>query len=266
MTIQLGDTGKIAHGTLKTFSFSTPQFRETFLGDAGAITLPTVEGATNQVSFTVQLSDLPTISPTPFSMKYTASIICAGKVGASATTLNYRVFKNGTSIVQSSNASLTATQYWTQSHHRWFDVLVGDVLDVRLWSNQLDTTLDYYALVIYPTQFSFTKQNVIVKDLTYNTTVSATPSITQGRSAGVGNNGGLYIHPTTSPALVVAVTTGNVVFPTYVQNAGTSTYFGKVSWGDFNNNVSNIYTSATVHPDYQRNVLPSTISFREVLR
>lgn len=259
MTILIGDTGKTAHGTLKTFNISIPAAREVSLGSS---TLPSSEGATNQVSFTVQTSDLPTITPSTTGLKYLAVIIVGGKSGVAATTVNYRLFKNGSSLL-TSNASHLAGQYWTQTHWRWFDVANGDVLEVRNWANVADATIDYCAIQIYPVNLFVSASNVMLKDLTLGATLQ--PAITGAgvRSVLVGLNNAYSLTPTSISTINANVTTTAPVLGSIVPNPS----FGivRVTTGELNATSTGAANHASLI-SYQRNCYPSSISFREVLR
>jgi hypothetical protein len=226
MTVLWGDTGKVITGPLKTFTFQTATPREVSLGN---ITLPNAEGTTNQISFTVQQSDLPTITPNPVSMKYAVNIIASGKC-VTAANVSFRIFKNGVSLA-TTNTTGTANQFWSQNHWRWYDVAVGDVLEVRIWSNQIDTTLDYSGIMIVPTNVVLSKPNTILKDLTYTIGTTANqPNISGAgvRSAVVGNNQSVLIMVAnvsnaglgnTNGGLSVTVSSGNILTFPYIFSA-----------------------------------------------
>lgn len=274
MTIQWGDTGKIAYGALKTFAFACATPREVALGST---TLPSAEGVTNQVSFTVQQSDLPTITPNPLSMKYVACVIVSGKVGASATNVSYRIFKNGTSLATTFGAG-TATQYWSHNHWRWFDVSAGDVLDVRVWSNQTDTTIDYAGLMIYPAAVVFSKPGTILKDVSYtngststggsnpNPTGAGVRSVTVVTTSGSSfpiqsNTAAGSLSGLTSPGTMVS---GTPVPYSALVSASTG-LFRTANGGDTTATFTQVYNDTTTIR-VQKNGIPTTIFFREILR
>ncbi|WP_026694073.1 hypothetical protein [Peribacillus kribbensis] len=258
----LGDTGKQAHGPLKTFNITTATPRET------AITsnlLPSAEGTANQVSYTVQNSDLPVITPNPGSMKYTVGVYVSGKAGAAATTINYRIFKNGVSIAQS-NHTATAGQYWTSSHFRWADVAPGDLLEVRVWANVADATIDYSAIQIFPYLTYLAKPGSILKDVVIsgtNTVInltgagvrSVTPPSTQGISINLSN--------ITSARTTISTSGTNYLF--YAMPVHPTLGMFRVEYGD-NGGLSTQSNSSATDIRQFRNFLPTFISFREVLR
>lgn len=261
MTVQFSDTGKTAHGTLKSFSISLAAPNEVSMGSS---TLPTTEGATNQVSFTIGSGDLPTITPSPISMKYLAAVIVSGKCNTAAT-ISYRVFKNGSSLV-TSTAGATANQFWTHTHWRWFDVQVGDVLDVRVWSNQADTTIDYCALQIYPANIFLSPPNVILKDL--NFAISSTvPNPFTGagvRATILGNSNTCILSPSNVSGAWFTLLTSAMTIYSFMPNPTVGLL--RMSNGGDTNATSTTANNNATQISIVRNGIPPAISFREVLR
>lgn len=260
MTVLLGDTGKVAHGPLKTFTFTMATPREVSLGSS---TLPSTEGATNQVSFTIQSSDLPTLSPAPLSFKYLACVIVSGKCGATSTTINYRIFKNGSSVITSNTPAHTANFYWTQSHWRWFDVSIGDVLDVRTWASVTDATIDYAALVVYPANVFLSKVNIILKDFLVSTPFALTLTGAGVRTTNPQTNNSIFITPSSVSTLNFQVS--NVGCNLYALSPNPTVGTIRMNTGDASAAGSTGFSDAT-RINYQRNYVPTTISFREILR
>lgn len=259
MTVQWGDTGKVAFGTLKTFNitFATP--RETLIGTPVS-SLPTTNPGTPQITITIQSSDLPTISPNSISQKYTALLFIGGKnTDAASQTINYQCFKNGVAVSGATGSQLVPSgQFWTHTHYRFFDVQVGDVLGVSLWCTNANMNYDYYALSIFPTQMNLGK-SYINKDVSlsgYNNPVlsSGTPSRRVQDY--------LYVFPCNLTSISIKPT-GNTVFGALSWNS--SYFLGRVGYGDNFTGTDNI-AHATNRPYYSMNTLPTTISFREILR
>lgn len=270
MAILWGDTGKVAYGSLKTFNFQTPM-REVSLG---TVTLPNAEGTSNQVSFTIQQSDLPTITPNAFSMKYAVLVIASGKC-VTAATVNYRIFKNGTSLNTSSSTG-TANQYWTHNHYRWYDISAGDVLEVRCWSNQTDTNIDYACLLIYPANVVLSKANTILKDLTYtNGTTTSCPKPTglglRTVTDDIGASNGFFpinnsvAIGSTNGLIGVGVMSGTpIIFP-YLWSSSLGTFRTNYD-GDINGLQTKVGSNSATAMTVIRNGIPASISFREILR
>jgi hypothetical protein len=257
MTVQLGDTGKVAYGTLKTFNIALATPRETLLGTP--VALPATEPISGQFSFTVQAADLPTITPSPISTKYTALVYAGGKnADAAAQNVNWRVLKNGVSVATGTHTGVPASQFWTHGYFQYMDVVVGDVLEIRLWSPSANVNYDYYSIAISMTRVQLGNAQ-INKDVLYGTGVFS--SLVSG---------------TPSAQLTHTCT----VFPSDVNTVGVGLSnnhnFGALKWnatyqafrtelGD-NTITTQTFASTTNRPVYRRNAIPGTISFREVLR
>lgn len=259
MTLQLGDTGKVAFGNLKTFNITLATPRETILGSPIG-SLPTSNPGTPQITYTIQTSDLPSITPSPLGVQYTALLIVGGKnTDAAAQTINYQCYKNG-SIVTGGNGlqSVPSWQFWTQSHYRFLGVQVGDVLGVSLWCTNANMNYDYYALSIHPTQMNLGK-SYINKDVNFSNYIA--PSLSSGvPSRRVTDY--LYIFPSNSTTKSITPN-GNVNFGTLSWNS--SYFLGKIGYGDFNIGTD-VVSHASNRPYYSMNTVPTTISFREILR
>lgn len=258
MSLLIGDTGKAQIGLLKSYAITPGTARETLLTGGSILTLPTTEPATAQVSFTVQSSDLPTI-PGNVPMKYNVSLVCSGKIGVAASVVNYRVLKNGVSVAQAAGASATATQFWTHTHWRTFDVQLGDVLDVKYWAVQSDVTLDFYGLIAYPSQPMLYKQGMILKDLTFSNVINSPTFTTTFSVPQIWN---FFTYPL-SVTTAISIGTGTTAYPAIVPN---NTY-GLFRTAQGENSASNTdqRVSATQR-QMAAQYYPSNISFREVLR
>lgn len=259
MTVLWGDTGKIAYGPLKTYNVSLSAQRETLLGSP--LALPTTEPTTAQISFTVQTSDFPTITPTPLGVKYTAIIFGSGKnTDASSQSVSFRMLKNGSSVATGSAGSTPTSQFWTHTYMQFFDIAVGDVLEVKLWATSVNVNVDFYAIVVHPTRINVGTA-LLNKDVSYSNLV-AHPVLTLG-TPGVQATNFNSIAPSSSLPNQVVNLTANCIFAALSWN---STFLsGKVGCGDAAQSVTTL-NHATNHPYYQRNSIPTTMTFREVLR
>jgi hypothetical protein len=140
----------------QTLNITYKPAQETLL--ATPQTLPTSEPATPQISYTIQESDLPTLSLTPKSKKWCAIVYVGGKF-VTAGTIYGKLLKNGASV-EESNGSIPANVFWTKGF-RCYDIQIGDVLDVKLWSSVTDSNWDYKALHVTVSRIilaSFPKQ------------------------------------------------------------------------------------------------------------
>jgi hypothetical protein len=259
LTVLWGDTGKVAYGALKSFTITGATPRETLLGTP--LVLPTTEPASGQITWTIQSSDLPTITPNA-PMKFNASLVCGGKVGATAATISYRILLNGTSVVQSSGASATATQFWGHTHWRTSNVQVGDTIEIRYWSNQTDTNLDFYGLIVYPSQPSIIKLGTILSPLNISSVSNGANFVSAGLA--INNTQAFVIYPYNSNqgvTYLVAINF-NAIAPSLV----TAVLY-KLSSGSGENAsaITQQFVNATQR-QYQKQWFPTTISFREILR
>lgn len=247
------------YGATKTFTTALATPRETLLGTP--VALPTTEPGTSQITYTVQSSDLPTITPSPISVKYTALLYAGGKnADAASQTVNWRVLKNTVSIATNPQTGVAASNFWTHGYFQFYDVSVGDVLEIRLWASSTNVNYDYYAISIIPTRMNLGTA-YMNKDVSYSNYVatnlsSGTPSVNIGSA--------FNFYPTTSAGAGT-----NQQFSTNITYGALSwngTYYsGRAEKGDNNISTSTL-THATSRPYYQRTSVPGTISFREVLR
>lgn len=262
MAIILGENKGIS--SLRTFSMSPGAPREVALGSS---LLPNAEGATNQVSFTIQDTDLPTISPAPYSMKFLAQIVVSGKNGATAPVINFRIFKNGVSLVtgvSTSTVTMTANNYWTTNHWRWFDVQVGDVLEVRLWASNADTTIDYAALQVYPANIYFVKPStgLVLKDLAFSTQPAMTHTGAGVRTMTLVNTGVCIISTATNAGVFLQMINAAISFYALSTNP-TVGQLRMQNGGDTNATTTQCYNRAS-DIALQRNGIPTSVSFREI--
>lgn len=258
MTVLYGDSGKVAYGALKQFTLALPTPRETSV----SITLPTTEPGTAQIAYTVQDADLASFSGNKSMLTATPYVVACGKIGAAATTLNYRLLVNGASQVQASNASVTAGNFYTYTFLRFINVSPSDLVEVKLWSNQADTTLVYHAFTTLWTRPQPTKAGTILKDVTYGTSTAfptlatpPTPAVVVAQQFGV-----VSIASNISPQLpnTSAVTITSLI-PDVNFGIIRSGYGDQIATVQFQN-------SATNQCQYFKNNYSSSITFREVLR
>lgn len=258
MTVQLGDTGKVAYGTLKTFTTTLATPRETLLGTP--VSLPSTEPGTSQISITVQDSDLPTFTGVkPLSLNYTAQFFAAGKNTDAATqTVSWRILKNGVSLGTGTHSSIATNTFWTHSYGQANSLLSGDVIEIRLWSPSANVNYDYFALIVYPDMPKLTS-SFIVKDVAYSNIIST--SLVSGTAS---------VQQTASAVVVVNDAGSNI-------GMSSNMKFGALSWFTSGSNAQKVWfgsvntltttnTHATARPFYPRNSLATTIIFREVLR
>lgn len=138
-----------------TIAYPAP--RETLLGVPDP--LPTSEPITPQVSFTIDASDMPTVTGliagayTYIGFMYAAGHNTSGDV----RTLGARYDRNGITQFSGDNVGTVSDgNCWTYSNHLggnpWGDIEVGDVLEMWFWADAAGMDVDYQALALYPTQ------------------------------------------------------------------------------------------------------------------
>ena len=237
--------------SLKTLNitYQTPQ--ETLLGTPE--TLPTSEPETPQISYTVAEDDLPSLSIIPCSKKWVAFVIGAGKV-VTAATISYRMKKNGASV-KTGTLSVTANYFYT-IQAQFYDVAVGDVLELALWSNQTDSNWDYKAFCVQVTRVIPINNPRLLYPCNFAAPTS-NPTLTLGNpySIGAGTLTGYHLD----------LFTYSIGLAVNVESLYPKNTYGlfQISRGDStgSNNVTT-NTSATYRPYYMKNNVPSQIIFR----
>lgn len=264
MTILWGDTGLISVGAQKTYTTTLATPNEVLLPPGSEIVLPTADPGTNQVSFTVQESDLPTINPTPYSVKYSAYVVVSGKNATGASvSVTYTCYKNGVAVtgaIGQAQSGIANNMFWTHTHYRFYDVVPGDVLEVRCWSNTAGVTLDYYSLLLMPTRMELTK-SLIVQDLSL--TLTAPQPYLKG-APGYQPSGSWNVYPTNSATLFASMSS-SFNQPVAIITSSSNGFLGRINNGDTAMSTG-VATHSTGHPQSGRNLYPSVITFREVWR
>jgi hypothetical protein len=250
-------------GSRKIFviTYATP--RESL--ESTPITLPTTEPTDPQITWTVQDSDLPVFSVKPFSVKYIACVYGAGKF-VTAGTLSWRMVKNGVSVA-TGTASVAANTFYTVNAF-FLDVLPGDVLGLKLWSNQTDSNWDYKALFCYPTRFFpfplLNYKQIPAKVKIWNSdSPTLFPTLTLGNpTAWIANYPwGGYIQNGSYLAWYIG-TTDSFTFDYYPPHATYGVYRLWYHGDQSNANTAVVQTDATYRPKYYRNYLNLKVECR----
>jgi len=241
-----------AYTSLKTLNitYQTPQ--ETLLSTPE--TLPTSEPTTPQIGYTVQSSDLPTFSFPPYRKTFVAIVIGAGQV-STAAYIYYRMKKNGVSVA-TGYASVSANYFYTWQCF-FFDVNVGDVLELALWSNQTDSVWFYKAYQIQITRLiPFNKPRLLMP---CNFAALAThPVLTLG-SPSYGTASLYPYHDDKMYAIISAATSFKCLY------CGDTYGLFRIYNGDYANvNTAIVGRSSYYYPYYQRNIVPTQIIMRGV--
>jgi len=120
----------------KILTFTYPDVQETSITPE---TLPTSEPTDPQISYTVGQSDLVQLSFNVFQRIEVAILNASGQF-ITAGTLSYQMVKNGSSVKTGSFA--VSANYYYRLGCYFYDVAVGDVLGIKLWSSVADSNWD----------------------------------------------------------------------------------------------------------------------------
>ncbi|MCW3994592.1 MAG: hypothetical protein NWE98_00375 [Candidatus Bathyarchaeota archaeon] len=236
-----------------TISLQTPQ--ETL--QSTPVALPTSEpsAGNEQITYTVQNADLPTFNVSPAMKVWVANVIAAGKF-VTAGTLSYRMKRNGVSVA-TGTGSVNANLFYTRLFC-FFNVQVGDVLKIALWSNRSDSNWDYNAFFVYPTRLTLNLKNRLLMNVTYSNIQAVSLSLGNPH---ISNNAVSYlVHDDT---LSTSIAEGQTI--TFLYNGKTNNYgLFRISHGDYVNadGSPTHFTDATYRPAYWREDLPTQITFR----
>jgi hypothetical protein len=238
--------------SLKTLNitYQTPQ--ETLLGTPE--TLPTSEPATPQIGYTVAQSDLPTFNMSPYQKKWVAILIGAGKA-VTAATIYYRQKKNGVSV-NTGSSSVSANNYYTCQCF-FYDVAVGDVLELALWSNQADSNWDYKAYQIQVSRLILLNKPRLLSPCKF-AALTTHPALTLGSPSYTYN----VLYPIHCDLRLPSISAATFYESLYLKD----TYgMFQIYYGDYSSsNSSMVRTNTTYRPYYYRNYVPTQIIMRGV--
>jgi len=120
----------------KILTFTYPAVQETQITPE---TLPTSEPTDPQIAYTIAQADLVQLSFNVFQRIEVAILNGSGQV-VTAATISYRMTKNGVSV--KTGTFTVAANYYYRLGCYFYNVAVGDVLGIKLWSNQADSNWD----------------------------------------------------------------------------------------------------------------------------
>jgi hypothetical protein len=236
--------------SLKTLGVTLPTPLETLL--ATPEELPTAEPATAQISYTVQNANLPVFSFDVYRVVWVGYLVGAGKINT-AGYVYYRMKKNGASVATGSTY-VSAGYYYT--FNCWFyDVKVGDLLELALWSSVSGNNWDYKAFCIHPTRLiPFNKPRLL--------TPCNFSALTQYPILSLGNPSytlvGVYVnHLDSSIALITSSKLFEALYPKDTYGL-TRLYYGDL----YNANSATSATDTTFRPKYYRQYTPNPIIMR----
>ena len=120
----------------KVLTFTYPDVQETTITPE---TLPTTEPADPQIVYTVAQADLAQLNFNVFK-RIEVAILNASGQAVTAATISYRMTKNGVSV--RTGTYTVAANYYYRLGCYFYDVAVGDVLGIKLWSSVADSNWD----------------------------------------------------------------------------------------------------------------------------
>ena len=232
-----------------TIGYQTPQ--ETLL--ATPETLPTAEPATPQIGYTVASADLPTFNMGVYSKKWVALVYGAGKF-VTAGTVYWRMKKNGASV-NTGSASVSANYYYTVCAY-FYDVAVGDVLELALWSSVTDSNWDYKAYQVQATRLILMNKPRLLVPCNFSN-LSGQPVLTLGNPSVAGT---YVLYPYHLDISLSGISSATI----YDSLQPKDTYgMFRINRGDYSNpNAVVVKTDATYRPRYDRSWVPTRMIMR----
>ena len=223
--------------------------------------LPTSEPAESQISITLADADLPVVklndSPNIPTITYLAYVYAGGQnTDTASQTVYWRMLKNGSSLSNGS-FSVDANYYWTISAF-YYDVSVGDTIELRLWASSTNVNWDYDAYAC-PCSRPFPYTSGIVANLWIKTEdVVSYPSLSLGNPRGYIRN--YYLVNPQMPFDRRIWTNGSVEHLEKWKE-----YIIRLYLGDYyySNNILYI-TDSTYRPYFYGTYLPTKILIREL--
>jgi hypothetical protein len=251
-------------------------FREQDFSSA-PISIPTSEPLTAQISYTVQQSDLPTITPSISIGNVVGIYMTGANSKVAGSTLTYTVYKNGVSLITTTTTSIVNTQNcWGMVHWRWTNVQVGDLLEVKVWATTgtaTGFTIDYSNMRTYANQPDIgltSAKSKLLKDVKVTIGITQTPTISPATANGtttswnIANSGSPVFYPCSvnSATINVGATMTIPLLQPYI-NGSTNTGLYRNTNGDTSPNITTSYSHTSLR-QYQVNYQVSAIEYREL--
>jgi hypothetical protein len=183
-----------------------------------------------------------------------AQVVVAGKC-VTAATIYYRMLINNTSIATGSG-SVAANYYWTWNCGFFGAGLkIGDVLAVKVWSNQTDSDWRHKGMTVMATRVA-PFLNRVYRNIFYS--LSLAPAYTLGNPGFSTQGLRIWIMDTASyMEQISASKTYEVQYPKYTYG------LYRLQHADYSENNSAILrTSPSLYPNVSQNYYPSTLRFR----
>lgn len=235
----------------KTLNINYKAASETLL--ATPETLPTTEPATPQIGFTVASADLPTFGMDAYKKIWVALVIGAGRF-VTAGTLYWRMKKNGASVATGSVT--VSTNYYYTVNAFFYNVAVGDLLELALWSSVTDSGWDYKAYQVQVSRLILMNKPRLLVPCNFSS-ITAQPVLTLGNPLVAATNVLYPYHldiglPTISAAINYASLQPGDLYGMF------RIYRGDV----LTSNTALARTSSAYRPYYDRNYVPSQMIMR----
>ena len=216
-------------------------------------TLPTSEPVTPQIGYTVATIHLPTFDIPPYRKIWIACLYGAGYF-PSAGVLYWRMKKNGVSVA-SGTASVPAGYYYTVNAF-FYDVAVGDLLELALWSSVTDSNWDYKAYQVQVTRVILFNKPRLLFPCNF-AVLSAQPFLSLGTPHVTVT---VALYPCNDDKALTGITSGTVFTSLYV---GDIYGIFRIGYGDYStSNTAVVSTSPSYRPYYYRNYAPTQIIMR----
>lgn len=271
MSVQYTEQLKSVSGVVKQINISIPKTWENSItlnpNDTSFTTsLPTTQTSTIGMTYTIQQSDFPVITPISTYALYSACAYLGGHNATGSTvTLYWTVYKNGATIA-SSSYTVSNNWFWALSIYptAFQNIQVGDIINIQVWASSINMTYDYCACNVYASRIISNKLNQVVKDLTFSN--FATPIYTGFQSIDGGSSLGtvyienpvVYCGTGTNYGMNILTTT---TFPIYQQQSTYGIFRGNIGDQAINNGFVSGHSSIRY---FQYNRIPQTITYREL--
>jgi hypothetical protein len=235
-----------------TITYRTPQ--ETLLSTPQS--LPTTEPSTPQISYTVASTDLPTLS-LKVTKTWTALLYGAGRnTGSTSQTLYWRMKKNGTNVATNSS-TITQNYYYTVNAY-FYDISVGDVLELSLWASSSNLNWDYKAFQVQVTRINLFNNLLLLKPCNFKA-ISAQPVLTSGNPVAASTTNIRVHHLDANLDNISAAKSYTALMPGPLYK----TY--RLNTGDFTSNIASVNSHSSNRPYYNQQYVPTTIEARGFL-
>jgi len=232
-------------------AYAAPQ--ETLL--ATPVTLPTAEPSVPQIGYTVETADLPAFNMGVYRKIFVAMVFGAGKA-TTAGTVYWRMKKNGVSVATGSGA-VAANAFFTVNAY-FYNVSIGDLLELALWSNRTDTVWDYKAYNVQVTRLILMNKPRLLQPCNF-TSVGSGPILVLGSPSVYGVGPIRVYHVDVVLPTITSVANYEIIYP--------KDSFGmfRIAYGDFSYaNSGTLLTSSSSRPIHYRNYFPLQIVMRGV--